>query len=347
MSPAQIVRRETKSGPRWIVRYRLGGREFNLIHAGSFRTLREARVRRDFVAGELAAGRDPLASLAAITETPIARTCTDWASAWLDALPNLRPGTISTYRAVLRRFTTKFGDRDPATLTPVELHEWLAALPLKPRSLRTLRTVVAMLLDYAKVDPNPARSRDVRLPRVERSEKQPPTAAHLTRILRAAPRWAVLPLLVMEQTAMRVGEVETLTWGDVDIDGHRLLIRAGKAKTGKARWAQTPDWLMDAIGNLCPVEDRSATRRVFTGAARKRVERALERACLTAGVPRYTPHDLRHRRLSLWHGQGVPARELADRAGHSKASMTLDVYSHFMPGDELDPTDLANLVMHP
>ena len=32
---------------------------------------------------------------------------------------------------------------------------------------------------------------------------------------------------------------------------------------------------------------------------------------------------------------GVPARELAERAGHARPSMSLDVYSHVMPPDEL------------
>lgn len=48
MATLVITTRRTKSGPRYVVRYRLGGR------AGSFRTLREARARRDLVAGEIA-----------------------------------------------------------------------------------------------------------------------------------------------------------------------------------------------------------------------------------------------------------------------------------------------------
>lgn len=39
----------------------------------------------------------------------------------------------------------------------------------------------------------------------------------------------------------------------------------------------------------------------------------------------------------VWHFQGVPARELADRAGHSKPSMSLDIYSHVIVPDEVDP----------
>ena len=52
-------------------------------------------------------------------------------------------------------------------------------------------------------------------------------------------------------------------------------------------------------------------------------------------VPHYHPHDLRHRRITIWHQSGVPARELAERAGHSRPSMSLDVYSHVMPADEV------------
>ena len=61
----------------------------------------------------------------------------------------------------------------------------------------------------------------------------------------------------------------------------------------------------------------------------------MARACVDAGIAHYHPHDLRHRRLSLWHAQGVPARELAARAGHARASMSLDVYSQVLiDGDD-------------
>ncbi|MBA3375249.1 MAG: tyrosine-type recombinase/integrase [Actinobacteria bacterium] len=62
---------------------------------------------------------------------------------------------------------------------------------------------------------------------------------------------------------------------------------------------------------------------------------AMSRACRLAKIPNYTPHDLRHRRITLWHQSGVPARELAERAGHSRPSMSLDVYTHVMPVAEV------------
>ena len=57
MPSLTITTRQAKDGPRYVVRYRLGGRSYPVRHAGSFRTLKEAKVRRDLVAGELAAGR--------------------------------------------------------------------------------------------------------------------------------------------------------------------------------------------------------------------------------------------------------------------------------------------------
>jgi integrase len=58
---------------------------------------------------------------------------------------------------------------------------------------------------------------------------------------------------------------------------------------------------------------------------------AMIRACRQAGIVVYSPHDLRHRRISLWHHQGVPLRVIQERVGHARASMTLDTYSHVMP----------------
>ena len=41
---------------------------------------------------------------------------------------------------------------------------------------------------------------------------------------------------------------------------------------------------------------------------------------------------------------GVPARELAERAGHSKPSMSLDMYSHILPADEVTDKDFLKLL---
>jgi integrase len=180
---------------------------------------------------------------------------------------------------------------------------------------------------------NPARSPKIELPRVARDELIPPSAAHLDAILQRVPRRLRLGLVTAEQAALRVSEVQHLEWGSVDEDGSRL--RVSKAKGGRTRWAPVPAWLMDVVAASCPREDRTSDRRVFQGFNDDTARASIARACIAAGIPHFTPHDLRHRRISLWHGQGVPVKAISERVGHARASMTLDTYSHVMPLEEL------------
>jgi integrase len=101
---------------------------------------------------------------------------------------------------------------------------------------------------------------------------------------------------------------------------------------------------MGEIAAICPLEDRTAERRVFVGYERNAARNAVARACLNAGIPHFHPDDFRHRRISLWHQQGIPVKQLAERVGHARASMTLDVYSHVMPLDEI-PDDYFQTII--
>jgi integrase len=84
--------------------------------------------------------------------------------------------------------------------------------------------------------------------------------------------------------------------------------------------------------------------RLFLDVTANGLRSAMSDVCESQGLPHCTPHRLRHRRISLWHFQGVPARELAERAGHSKPSMSLDVYWHVIVPDEVDPEALKALL---
>ena len=115
-------------------------------------------------------------------------------------------------------------------------------------------------------------------------------------------------------------------------------------KRDRARWVYLPQWLMDAIEETCPLEDRVPERKVFQGITEDGARAAMARACKLAKVPHYHPHDLRHRRATIWHQSGVSARDLAERMGHSKPSMSLDVYSHVMPPDEITSERFVSLL---
>jgi integrase len=330
-----VTRRLPSGGRRYEVRFRLGGRETTPRYAGRFKSRRLAEERARWVAGELAARRVPdLRSLEAMPTRTLAAVAERYADSRVDFSDNSRMNLASH----LKRILPAFGARDPSSITWPEVQDWVAAQDIAPASLVRYMATLRLVLDYAGVDPNPARDKRVRLPRVERPEPQPPTRAEFEAMLaEVVPvRWR-LPLRVIEATGLRVGEIQSLRWADVDLAGCRLRVSRTRTKGGTAgqHWAQVPAPLMAEIDAICPPDDRTAGRIVFTGAAKNTLANAMGRACRVAGIAHYSPHDLRHRRLSLWHAQGVPARELAARAGHSRASMSLDVYSHvLLDGDD-------------
>ena len=59
MSSVWVACRKVKRGIRFRVMYGLGGRESASRYAGAFPTIREALIRKQWVAGELAAMRVP------------------------------------------------------------------------------------------------------------------------------------------------------------------------------------------------------------------------------------------------------------------------------------------------
>lgn len=66
MATISITMRGTASGRRYDVRYRLGGRTYPAVRAGTFKTENQVKARRDLVAGEIAHGPNPADLLAAL-----------------------------------------------------------------------------------------------------------------------------------------------------------------------------------------------------------------------------------------------------------------------------------------
>ena len=55
-----------------------------------------------------------------------------------------------------------------------------------------------------------------------------------------------------------------------------------------------------------------------------------------SGIPPIRFHDLRHTHASQLLRQGVNAKVVSERLGHSAVGFTLDVYSHVLPGMQDD-----------
>lgn len=223
---------------------------------------------------------------------------------------------------------------------PVQSRRALVATLGETRKRETVRKsllVLGMVLDFAGITPNVARDKTIKLPREERIEIKPPTAEHVERVLHVLPARYRLPLCVLDATGMRLGELEALTWGDVDESRVRWRVSAAAAKTRHARWVPVPPELFDAVTGLVAREDRTADRRVFQGFGGDRFRTALTRACTAAGVPAFSPHDLRHRRISLLHLAGVPWARIGEHVGQRSLRVTADTYSHVLADEcELD-----------
>jgi integrase len=250
-------------------------------------------------------------------------------------------GTLQTYRVAVHRLLTRLGDVEVDRIEPQlvaslvgELHQ----AGLRKHTIRKTVSVLAMILDSAGIAPNPARDkRTVKLPREERRHVEPPTAENVAAVVRVLPSAYRLPALVLDATGMRVGELERLTWGDVDEPRVRWRVSAAVSKTGRPRWVEVPDLLFLAVTELVPRDDRIPERPVFQGFGAERFRTALRRAAVATGVPAFSPHDLRHRRVSLLHLGGMPWARIGELVGHDDVVTTARTYTHVIADErELD-----------
>jgi integrase len=139
----------------------------------------------------------------------------------------------------------------------------------------------------------------------------------------------LLALLVLDATGARIGELDAARIGDLDEERKAWLVRASVSKTRKARWVTLPDDLYRAIIERLPArEDRDPTAPLLTGVSADPLRTAIGRACRDAGVPLFSPHDLRHRRISLLHRAGESWAEIGKQVGQRNLSVTADVYTH-------------------
>ena len=81
---------------------------------------------------------------------------------------------------------------------------------------------------------------------------------------------------------------------------------------------------------------------MFQGFGSDRFRTALTRACTAAGVPTFSPHDLRHRRVSLLHLAGIPWARIGEQVGHDDLVTTARTYTHVIVDErEVDYTVLV------
>src|SRR5205814_251219 len=120
---------------------------------------REALARKAWVLGELAAMRVPNHRHA---EEQTAPTLEDVAERWQASRVDVGPGTLQTYRVALRRILPRVGGTSIAEINAQAVAGFVSELHdegLKRQTIRKTLSVLAMVLDHAHVQPNPARDR--------------------------------------------------------------------------------------------------------------------------------------------------------------------------------------------
>jgi integrase len=338
-----IHRRRTAAGkPRYHVEYRAGGRGTPIGYAGSFKTVKAANERKAWVYGELAALRMPnLVKVVAAPKPPAAPTFAQAAERWRESRVDVADSTRIVHRTALNRALPVLGALRLDEITTDHVVDLVAGLVDKKKSRESIRktiTYTAAVLDEANIEPNPVRDKRVRLPYEEDAELCPPEAEHVEAVYRSMPSVHRLPLLFLDWSGARVSAIDLLLVSDYDEPRQRVRLRREVTKTKHAVWVDLPPILAEALSaSLGPREDRDRGGRLFPGSGADAFRTSLGRACEANAVPEFSPHGLRHRRISVLHRQGKTFAEIARFVGQKKLSVTADNYTHVLvDGCEID-----------
>jgi integrase len=191
---------------------------------------------------------------------------------------------------------------------------------------------------------NPAAG--LKLPRTTR--KRPLYLIHeqVTALATASGEYEGLVLL-LSYTGLRWGEAIGLRVRDLDMLRHRATIsenavqagrqiHMGTPKTHKQRSVPLPGFLLPYLARKC--EGRSRDELLF-GDGDRHLRRPhptsgwFAKAVAESGIPRTTPHDLRHTAASLAVSAGANVKAVQKMLGHASAAMTLDIYADLFDDD--------------
>lgn len=143
-------------------------------------------------------------------------------------------------------------------------------------------------------------------------------------------------VLTALNTGLRRGELFSLRWSDIDLQGAILTVRAAAAKSGDSRRVPLND---EAAGILRDWKkqsaDTSAEALVFPGddgARLTNVNKGWATVAKLAKLQGFRFHDLRHTFASKLVQKGVDLNTVRALMGHADIKMTLR-YGHLAPGN--------------
>src|ERR687898_2826625 len=205
---------------------------------------------------------------------------------------------------------------------------------------------------------NPADS--VKAPTPTPKEMHPLSAQEARRLLEAARGDRLEALYVLAvHTGMRRGELLGIKWGDVDLENATVRVRRtltrngtgyvlGEPKTKKSRRTVriTPQAVEALESHRVKQSEEMLTSGslykeqglVFAGTGGRLInpsnlrQRSFKPLLEHAGLPRITFNDLRHTCASLLFQKNVHPKFVQELLGHASVTITLDTYSHMLPG---------------
>jgi integrase len=178
--------------------------------------------------------------------------------------------------------------------------------------------------------------------------------------------------LLFATTGVRRGEVAGLRWPDVDLKAGRVSPRrprvvvnyevvVSEPKTSKGRRSLALD--PTTVAALRERRARQLEQRLAVGPRwqdsglvftwpdgrsihPERFSRWFEQHAREAGLPRIRLHDVRHSYATAALAAGVPAKVVSERLGHANIAITMDTYSHVLPGLDAQAADtVAQLIL--
>jgi integrase len=184
------------------------------------------------------------------------------------------------------------------------------------------------------------------------------------------PTRMLVPTLLAALCGMRRGEIAALRWRNVDLTTGQLAVlesaeqvgsrvRYKMPKNGKGR---TLELSASLVGELRAHRLRQAEELLRVGVVLSDATFVVAQAdgmplqpdTLTqdwfrklagTALPRIRFHDLRHAHATHMLANGVHPKVASERLGHSKIGITLDLYSHVLPGMEADAAERVDAAL--
>ncbi|CAA9450484.1 MAG: Integrase [uncultured Rubrobacteraceae bacterium] len=285
------------------------------------------------------------------------------ATGWLLGIKDtVRQRTWERYESVIRiHITTGIGGVKLKDLTRAHVKGLYATLKTPQHAHITLRKALNDAVADNLIPRNVAAG--IKLPK-HKKEINPLTPEQAKTFLDVARKDKLYALYVVAiQYGLRQGELLGLKWSDLDLDAGSLQVRRTQSESGVGRIEELPKngkgRRIELSKSVCEVlrghrsrqlEERLAARSyddqglVFATErgtpinSSNLVTRSFKPLLKQAGLPNIWFHDLRHTCATIRFLKGQHPKRVSDILGHSSIAITLDTYSHIIPGmsDEED-----------